>query len=137
MKVSHDYVRSLSGVCFRITDTMDFISEPGKISYLLYTKRVSEKHFSNLHKFIRMSAIPYRMVLVEEEHRECIAFVLMGNKEEKEELDSLMAWVELSHPEWTVIDCQKNAEIPSIIGFRIANNQFHAKKLALHGEVLD
>lgn len=137
MEVLHDDVRSVSGVYFRITDTTNLINESGKIIYLLYLKNGVENNFSILHKFIRMFAIPYRIVLIYVQNQECIGFVLLGDEEEQEELESLMEWVDVSHPEWIVINCRKNAEVPNIIGFRIANNMFHARKLALHGEVLD
>ena len=137
MEVLHDDVRSVSGVYFRITDTTNLINESGKIIYLLYLKQGVENNFSILHKFIRMFAIPYRMVLIDAQNQERIGFVLLGDEEEQEELESLMDWVDTSHPEWIVINCQKSAEVRNIIGLRMANNLFHAKKLALHGEVLD
>lgn len=135
MDVKREDVRAVSGIYFLITDATDLINESGKISYMLYLK--SRTNLAALHKFIRMFEIPYRMVLIEEGDQECIGFVLFGDEEEKEELDSMMEWIALSHPGWIVINCQEEIDVPSVIGYRIANNLFHANKLALQGEILD
>lgn len=135
MDVQHEDVRSVSGAYFQITGVHDFINESGKISYMLYLKTGND--VAALHKFIRMFAIPYRMVLIDEGDKESIGFVLFGNEEEREQMDSIMDWISISHPEWMVINCQEEIDIPSIIGYRIANNLFHARKLSLQGEILD
>lgn len=136
MEVLHDNVKTVSGVYFQITDTMNLDNESEKVLYVLYLKHDAGNDYSILHKFIRMFAIPYRIVLIDDGERECIGFILFGDKEEQEELDSLMEWIDISHPEWVVVNCQED-DMPNIIGFRMANNMFHARKLALYGEVLD
>lgn len=136
MEVLHDNVKSVSGVYFQMADTKNLVNESGKILYIICLKNNAESDCSILHKFVRMFAIPYRIVLIDDGDRECIGFILFGDKEEEEELDSLMEWIDISHPEWVVVNCQED-DMPNIIGFRIANNMFHARKLALHGEVLD
>ena len=63
-------------------------------------------------------------------------FIIYCNDEEKEELDSTMDWIAKSHSEWEVFLGQDTESLPKVIGYRIANNLFHAKRLALQGEVL-
>ena len=50
--------------------------------------------------FIRMFAIPYRVVLLEKNGMEFAGFIIYCGKEEKEELDSTMEWIARSHSEW-------------------------------------
>lgn len=136
MEVLHDNVKYVSGAYFQTCDTTSFINESGKILYILYLKHDLGNNYSILHKFIRMFAIPYRIVLIDGGDKECIGFVLFGDNDEQEELDSLMKWIDILHPEWIVINCRED-DMPNIIGFRIANNIFHARRLALHGEILN
>lgn len=135
MCVLREDVRSVSGIYFLLADATELINESGKITYMLYLK--SGTNFSELHKCIRMFAIPYRMVLIDEGDQESIGFVLFGDEDEREELDSMMEWIALSRSDWMVINCQKEINVPIIIGHRIPNNLFHAKRLALQGEILD
>ncbi len=135
MDTLHENVRSVSGVFFQISGVTAYCQEPKKITYMLYLKK--GKSYAALYKFIRMLAIPFRMVLIDECDMEQIGFVLMDDGEEKEELESIMEWIVRVHPEWIVINCQEATSIPTIIGYRIANNLFHAKKLVLQGEILE
>ena len=57
-----------SGIYFLLADATELINESGKITYMLYLK--SGTNIAELHKFIRMFAIPYRMVLIDEGHAE-------------------------------------------------------------------
>lgn len=137
MEVLHDDVRSVSGIHFRIMNTTDFVDISGKVSYLLYLKHDSGQNIYTLRKFIRMFAIPFRMVLIHKGNMDCIGFILFMDKSEQQELDSMMEWTAISHPEWIVTNFSKNVDVPDIIGLHIANNLFHARKLVLQGELLD
>ena len=76
------------------------------------------------------------MILLNESDREVIGFILFWDEDDMEELSSTMEWIVVSHPEWVVVDCQNTECTQKIIGYRIANNLFHAKRLVLQGEVL-
>lgn len=135
MKVLRENVRFVSGAYFRILDIPAFANESGEIAYMLYQKDETERVISIV-KSIRMLSIPYRMILLTEGDRECCGVFLYGN-DEQEELVSVMEWIAMTHPKWMVINCRKVTNTPKIIGYRITNNLFHAKKLALQGEISD
>lgn len=137
MEVSHENVKSVSGLFFQVVDITGLMHEPKKSSFIIYLRNGQEKdNLSRLHKFIKMFALPFRMVLLNESDREFIGFILFWDEDDMEELSSTMEWIAVSHPEWVVVDCQNAEGIPKIIGYRIANNLFHAKRLVLQGEVL-
>lgn len=134
MDTLHEDVRSVSGIYFHMVDIPD---EMRDIAYILSPRdRAIKENFAALHKFIRMFAIPYRMVLLEKYEMEFVGFIIYCSEEEKEELDSTMDWTAKSHSEWEVFSGQDTENLPKVIGYRIANNLFHAKRLALQGEVL-
>ena len=64
-------------------------------------------------------------------------FILFGDVGDKEEIVSTMEWTAKRHPMWRVYNCRQDEDVPRVIGYRIANNMFHAKKLSLQGEILD
>ena len=130
-------IKKVSGIYFKLSEVPILLDNQENIFYVIYPKKAEFSNLSALGRFIRMFAISYRMVLIENDGDEFIGFVLIGNPNEREELDSTMSWVALSHPEWMVCNLQDKSEYPSIIGYRIANNLFHAKKLLLLGEVLE
>ena len=134
MDTLHEDVRSVSGIYFHMVDIPD---EMRDIAYILSPRdRSIKENFAALHKFIRMFAIPYRVVLLEKNGMEFAGFIIYCSKEENEELDSTMEWIAKSHSEWEVFLGQDTESLPKVIGYRIANNLFHAKRLALQGEVL-
>lgn len=134
MDTLHEDVRSVSGIYFHMVDIPD---EMRDIAYILSPMdRSIKENFATLHKFIRMFALPYRVVLLEKCGLEFAGFIIYCNDEEKEELDSTMDWIAKSHSEWEVFSGQDTENLPKVIGYRIANNLFHAKRLALQGEVL-
>ena len=134
MDTLHEDVRSVSGIYFHMVDIPD---EMRDIAYILSPRdRTIKENFAALHKFIRMFAIPYRVVLLEKYEIEFVGFIIYCSEEEKEELDSTMDWTAKSHSEWEVFSGQDTGNLPKVIGYRIANNLFHAKRLALQGEVL-
>ena len=137
MDTLHKDVKSVSGLFFFFFDIPDLVHEPEKLSYIIYLKNDQGKgNLASLHKFIKMFAMPYRMILVNDQNGECRGFILFWDKEDKEELDSTMSWIAALHSEWVIVNCQEKKEIPKITGYRIANNLFHAKRLTLQGEVL-
>ena len=95
------------------------------------------KSFISLYKFIRMSTITYRIALIDNNGIESVCFLLFGDKDEAEELDSTMDWVAGIYTEWIVLNKNSSADIPKIIGFHIPNNTFHARRLLLQGELIE
>lgn len=139
MEALREDIRSVSGVYFCVNgETNNLMNKSEKISYMVYLRnKPTTDELGAMRKFIRMFAIPYRVVLIDDNNKEGIGFLLFGDCEEKEQLDSIMEWIALKHPEWDVVNCLDGAYVPKIIGYRIANNPFHAKRLILQGEILE
>lgn len=133
MGVLHEDVRNVSGIYFQLTDNIkDFIDVPEKITYLIYLKDTPKTgDLEPLLRLIRFFTFPYRIVLIEDGTLVKIGLIIYGFYEEKEEIDSTMNWIAETHPKWVVEE-----NVSTIIGYRIANNLFHAKKLILQGEIL-
>ena len=137
MEILYKDVKSVDGLFFQTEDIPEFVHAPNKLSYIIYLKDgTNNTNLALLHKFIRMFAMPYRMILLNSDGNEYIGFVLFWDIDDKEEFDSTMDWVSKTHSEWVVVNCQDVKEIPKITGFRIANNLFHARRLSLQGEML-
>lgn len=139
MEIEYDDVKLVSGAYFQTLDeSIEALNKTGKIAYMICLRNEPEKgDIPSIHKFIRMFAYPYRMVLIDDGNRESIGFILFGDLDDKEEIVSTMEWISKLHPMWRVYNCQHDEDVPKIIGHRIANNMFHAKKLSLQGEMLD
>lgn len=139
MEIEYDDVKLVSGAYFQaLEEPIKISNETEKIAYMICLRNELEKRdVPAMHKFIRMFAYPYRMVLIDDGNRESVGFVVFGDEEDKEELVSTMNWIARLHPMWRVYNCQHDEDVPKIIGHRIANNMFHAKKLSLQGEMLD
>jgi len=138
MEVLHDEVKSVFGYFFITCDNTIIANDHGNIHFMVYPKDGSNKEDNKkLQKLIRLLALSYRMVLIDDGYKENVGFLLYGEIDESEDLEATMDWIALSHPKWVVVDCQKETNTPTIIGYRIANNLFHAKKLMLHGELLE
>ena len=70
MEVSHENVKSVSGLFFQVVDITGLMHEPKKSSFIIYLRNGQEKdNLSRLHKFIKMFALPFRMVLLNESVR--------------------------------------------------------------------
>lgn len=137
VEVIREEVRSVSGIHFRLADVNDdLMNNSEKISYMIYPNDELTGGIASIQKFVRMFAIPYQIVLIDEGNRENICFLLSENCADKEEMDSTMGWIADTHPEWVVVDCRNKGTVPKVVGYRIANNLFHARKLALQGEIL-
>lgn len=139
MEIENDDVKLVSGAYFHVLDEpIKILNETEKIAYMICLRSEPEKgDIPTMHKFIRMFAYPYRMVLIDDEKRESVGFVLFEEPDGKEEIASTMEWIARIHPMWRVCNCQQEEDVPRVIGYRIANNLFHAKKLLLQGEILD
>ena len=139
MEIEYDDVKLVLGAYFQTLDEpIEVLSKTEKIAYMICLRNEPEKgDVPAMHKFIRMFAYPYRMVLIDDGNRESVGFVVFGDEEDKEELVSTMNWIARLHPMWRVYNCLQDEDVPKIIGYRIANNLFHAKKLSLQGEMLD
>lgn len=126
------------GAYFHMLDSPEFPSiEPGKISYMIYlSDDADNSDLNDLRKFVHIYSISYRMVLIDDQkYKTC--YLLEGEQSEKEELDSVMKWLIKIHPRWKIIDCQEDTGIPYIVGYRVANNKFQAKRLELQGEIVE
>lgn len=137
MDVRHEDVRAVAGMKFRLVDTSFINNELKKTMYILYSE--DKSNISNVHsikKVIKMFAIPYRTVLLENEGQNVAGLLLYGSADEKEDLASTMEWLSVRNPEWRIDRCDTVNQLPKIIGFRIANNLFHEKRITLHGEIL-
>ena len=138
MKVNHEEVRNVSGIMFQIVNEYEEKNESYRLVYMIYLKDESKKHdFVSLCKFIRISSMPYRIVLLDNKGIERIGFLLYGNEDEAEEMNATMDWIAGIHPEWNVHNKTGLTQIPRIIGIHIPNNSFHARKLLLQGEILN
>ena len=138
MKVNHEEVRNVSGIMFQIVNEYEEKNESYRLVYMIYLKGESKKYdFVSLYKFIRISAMPYRIVLLDNKGIDRVCFLLYGNEDEAEEMNATMDWIARIHPEWNVLNKTGLTQIPRIIGIHIPNNSFHARKLLLQGEVLD
>lgn len=131
MDTEKSEIRKKLGAYFIITGKADFLDKQDEVYYVIFPKVTGTGGLPALKKFIRMFAFSYRMVLIAEDDREYIGFVLIGRSDDKEELDSTINWIAKSHPEWIVSNLQEKGNGPNIIGCRIANNPFHARKLRL------
>ena len=139
MKVKDEEVRTVSGLMFQIiNDYEETKKEADRLVYMLFLRdEWKMKSFISVYKFIRMLTIPYRIALIDNNGIESVCFLLYGDKDEAEELDSTMDWVAGMHPEWIVLNKNSSADIPKIIGFHIPNNSFHARRLLCQGKVFD
>ena len=139
MEIEYDDVKMVSGAYFQTLDEpIEALNKTEKIAYMICLRNEPEKgDIPSIHKFIRMFAYPYRMVLIDDGNRESIGFILFGDQDDKEEIVSTMEWISKLHPMWRVYNCRQDEDVPRVIGHRIANNMFHAKKLSLQGEMLD
>ena len=123
---------------FQIVNEYEEKNESYRLVYMIYLKDESKKHdFVSLCKFIRISSMPYRIVLLDNKGIERIGFLLYGNEDEAEEMNATMDWIAGIHPEWNVHNKTGLTQIPRIIGIHIPNNSFHARKLLLQGEILN
>ena len=123
---------------FLIINEYEAKNESHRLVYMIYLKGKSKKKdFTSLYKFIRISTMPYRIVLIDNKGIESACFVLYGNEDEAEEMNATMDWIAQIHPEWNVLKKTTLMWMPKIIGIHIPNNSFHARKLLLQGEVLD
>lgn len=139
MEIEYDDVKLVSGAYFQtLVEPIEVLNKTEKIAYMICLCNEPKKgDIPSIHRFIRMFAYPYRMVLIDDGNRESIGFILFGDQDDKEEIVSTMEWISKLHPIWRVYNCQHDEDVPSVIGYRIANNMFHAKKLSLQGEMLD
>lgn len=137
MEVNNNETKIVSGVVFRLVDVGDADWKDSK-EYILHLKNdFSKTEFVSLHKFVRMFAWPYRIVLVREKEKDCIAFLIYPADEEEQEMNTLMRWIEEVHPEWSVAPMKSMVEKTSVVGVHIPNSRFHERRLLLQGEVFD
>lgn len=123
---------------FQIVNEYEEKNESHRLVYMIYLKGESKKDdIVSLYKFIRISTMLYRIVLIDNKRIESVCFLLYGNEDEAEEMNATMDWIARIHPEWNVVNKDGLTQIPRIIGIHIPNNSSHARKLLLQGEVLD
>ena len=72
------------------------------------------------------------IVLITQMKRQNVAGLLLyGSADEKEDLASTMEWLSVRNPEWRIDRCDTVNQLPKIIGYRIANNLFHEKRIGM------
>ena len=130
-------IRVVSGLFFRLADYSYGVKEKqNRIAFILYIEKKSDsKDRTKLQRWVHLSGYAFRIILFEIAGKEYIGYELLGNADEKEEMESLLGWIIKTHENWNMLNCQK--ETFTILGIRMANNRFHAKKLMLQGEHLD
>lgn len=85
---------------FQIVNEYEEKNESYRLVYMIYLKGESKKDdFVSLYKFIRISSIPYRIVLLDNKGIDRICFLLYGNEDEAEEMNATMDWIARIHPE--------------------------------------